>query len=121
MNQAKLYVGSLAYGVTKEELNEFFSAYGEIKEATVIMDRATGQSKGFGFVTFSTSEAAQHALNEANGKDLKGRSIKVSLAKEDTGRSGGGGGGGDRGGFGGGRPPRREGGFGGGGGGGSRW
>ncbi len=137
MSTTKLYVGSLAYSVTKEELQNFFNTYGEVTDATVIIDRATGQSKGFGFVTFKDAAGAEAGLN-ANGQDLNGRALKVSLAKEDGGvrRAGGGGGfgggsgGGSRGGFGGGAGggggrPQGRGGFGGGNGGGSgggsRW
>ncbi len=116
----KLYVGSLAYSVTKEELNNFFNTYGEVTDATVIIDRATNQSKGFGFVTFKDAAGADAGLN-ANGQDLNGRAIKVSKANEDGGarRSGGGGFGGPRrsggGGFGGGNGGGYGGGNGGGG------
>lgn len=120
MSQSKIYVGNLSYSVNQEQLNSFFGQFGDVTEATVIMDRATNRSKGFGFVTFATADAAQAAL-QSNGQDLGGRALKVSLAKEDggerrprTGGFGGGNGGGDR------RP--RTGGFGGGnGGGGNRW
>ncbi len=100
MAVSKLYVGNLTYSVTKEELQEMFSAYGEIKSVTVL------EGKGFGFVEMSTPEEAAKAKEGLDGKDLAGRKMKVDEAKppKDKGSYGNrGGSGGGRGGFGGGR------------------
>ncbi|NCX94212.1 MAG: RNA-binding protein [Gammaproteobacteria bacterium] len=101
--QSKIYVGNLSYKSTNEDLLEYFRQYGGVLEARIISDRATGQSKGFGFVTFDGPESAQAAL-AANGQDFAGRNLKVSIANDDNRSSGGGNGnrGGSRGGFGGG-------------------
>jgi RNA recognition motif-containing protein len=105
----KLFVGNLPYGVTKEKLQEVFSAIGELEESTVIVDKFTGRSKGFGFVTFKNDADADKAIADLNGKDIGGRAATVNEAKpmsdaprERRGGFGGGRGGG-RGGFGGGR------------------
>lgn len=94
MQQNKLYVGNLAYSVDDDQLRDLFSQYGEIQELALIMDRDTGRSKGFAFITFATQQAAELALSQ-NGNDLGGRPLKVNIATE---RKPGG-----RGGFGGGR------------------
>jgi RNA recognition motif-containing protein len=103
----KLFVGGLSFNTTDEGLREGFARFGEITEAKVITDRDTGRSRGFGFVTFTTEEAAQQAIAELNGTEFDGRNIKVNEA-QDKPRGGGGGGrgggrGGDRGGDRGGR------------------
>ncbi|MBT3349035.1 RNA-binding protein [bacterium] len=95
----KLYVGNLAYGVRDDDLRQFFSQAGEITSATVIMERDTGRSKGFGFVEFADEAAAQEGIKLGDGVDLMGRDMKVNVArpKEDRpprGDFGGGGGGG---------------------------
>jgi len=77
----KCYVGNLAFSVTEKELREAFSPYGELTEVTVIMDRFSGRSKGFGFITFANDENAEKAISEMNGKEVQGRAIKVSVAK----------------------------------------
>jgi RNA recognition motif-containing protein len=105
----KLYVGNLSFRTTSEDLREAFSSAGTVESATVIEDRDTGRSRGFGFVEMATPEEATAAIEQFNGKDLGGRNLTVNEAK----RSGGGGGG--RGGYGGGGG---RGGYGGGGGGG---
>ena len=98
----KLYVGQLSYSVDSDTLNNHFAAIGEVLSAKVITDRATGRSKGFGFVEMSTENDAQTAIDKLNGTDLLGRSINVSLAKPQEekkpfgNRSGGGGFGGNR-------------------------
>lgn len=92
MSQNKLYVGNLAYEVSEENLQEHFGQYGEIAEVKLIMDRETGRSKGFAFVTFVSADSADSAL-AANGVELEGRAMKVNLAREDSRRSGGGRGG----------------------------
>ena len=108
----KLFVGGLSWGTTDEGLHGAFSRFGEIVEAKVITDRETGRSRGFGFVTYSNDESAVTAINEMNGVELDGRSIKVNEAEDKGFRTGGGGGGG-----GGGRGPGGPRGGGGGGGG----
>jgi len=77
----KLFVGNLPFTVTSEKLSELFSPYGEIKEATVIMNKFNGRSKGFGFVTFASEESAAKAVAEMNGKEVEGRQMTVSEAK----------------------------------------
>jgi len=108
----KLYVGNLSFRTTSEDLREAFSSAGTVESATVIEDRDTGRSRGFGFVEMATPEEAAAAIEQFNGKDLGGRNLTVNEAKPRTERAGGGGG---RGGYGGGRG---GGGYGGGGGGG---
>jgi RNA recognition motif-containing protein len=114
----KLFVGGLSWGTNDEGLRQAFAKFGQISEAKVITDRETGRSRGFGFITFSSDSDAISAMQEMDGKELDGRTIKVNEAQE---RPAGGGGGGDRGG-GGGRGGDRggggRGGYGGGGGGG---
>jgi RNA recognition motif-containing protein len=108
----RLYVGNLSYSVNEADLREAFAGEGyEVAEVKVIMDRDTGRPRGFAFVEMTTDEAAAKAIENLNGRDLQGRAITVSEARERTG--GGGGGGGGYGGGGGG-------GYGGGGGGGGR-
>jgi len=96
----RLYVGNLAWGVTDQDLQEVFAEAGKVENAQVIIDRATNRSRGFGFVEMATDEAADAAIKKLNGRDLKGRAIRVNEAQA---RSGGGGGGGERRGMGGGR------------------
>ncbi|MGE0860347.1 MAG: RNA recognition motif domain-containing protein [Gammaproteobacteria bacterium] len=76
-----IYVGNLAYSTTEQELSELFGAYGEVRSAHVISDKVTGQSKGFGFVEMSDNQAAETAIRELNGKQVKGRALKVNEAK----------------------------------------
>jgi len=89
----KLYVGNLAFGVTNQDLQELFAQAGVCESSTVVTDRDTGQSRGFGFVEMGSDDEAQKAIAEFNGQDLKGRAIKVNEAKarENGNRSGGGG------------------------------
>jgi len=95
--QSRIYVGNLSYGVTQDQLVDFFTQYGEITDAKLITDRDTGRSKGFGFITFAEQSAVEAAL-VADGTELDGRKLKVNIAKEMERRTGGGGGGGgDRG------------------------
>jgi RNA recognition motif-containing protein len=89
----KLFVGSLSWNTDDRGLREAFSPHGEITEATVIADRDTGRSRGFGFVTFADDDAADKAVAALNGTDLDGRTIKVDVAEAKK-RDGGGGGGG---------------------------
>jgi RNA recognition motif-containing protein len=100
---AKLYVGGLSYSTTSETLREYFAQCGTVESASVITDKFSGQSRGFGFVEMATSEEAQRAISELNSKDLDGRKITVNVSNPRTPGSGGGRGpGGPRGG--GGRP-----------------
>jgi cold-inducible RNA-binding protein len=100
----KLYVGNLSYDATENDLQDAFAAFGTVTDVNLITDRATGRSRGFAFVTFANPEAAKAALDGLQGKDVKGRALKISEAREREERSGGGGGGGGggRGGYGGG-------------------
>lgn len=77
----KLFVGSLAYSVNDQELNDFFSTVGTVESAVVIMDRETNRSKGFGFVEMSSDEEAKQAIESLNGKDLGGRTVIVNEAR----------------------------------------
>jgi cold-inducible RNA-binding protein len=107
----RLYVGNLSFRTTSDELREVFSQAGEVENATVVEDRETGRSRGFGFVEMATAEGAAAAIEQFNGKELGGRNLTVNEARprEDRGGHGGGGGGrgyGGGGGGGGGREPR---------------
>ena len=107
----KLFVGNLSYNTTENDLQDAFAAFGTVLEANLMMDRATGKPRGFAFVTMSTPEEAEKAIEGLNGKQIDGRALTVNVARPREERPGGGGGG-----------PRREfrGGGGGGGGGGGR-
>jgi len=98
----KLYVGNLSFDVNSKDLEELFAQAGICESAAVITDRATGQSRGFGFVEMGSNADAQNAIQQFDGHDLKGRPIKVNEAREREGGGGGGGGGRGRGGYGGG-------------------
>ena len=104
----KLYVGNLSYSTTSSTLEELFAPFGKVDSATVVEDRDTGRSKGFGFVEMSSDAEAQAAIQGLDGKECDGRTLKVNEARprEDRGGGGGGGGRGGRGGGGGGRGPR---------------
>jgi RNA recognition motif-containing protein len=105
--EAKLYVGNLPYNTVDADLENLFSQAGTVKSAQVIRDRASGRSKGFGFVEMSSSDEAQSAITMFHGKDFSGRPLTVNLARPREDRPGGGGGGGGfrSGGGGGGRRP----------------
>lgn len=90
----KLYVGSLPYSTTEQELSELFSQHGTVQSAKVITDRYTGQSRGFGFVEMATGEEAQKAITALNGSPLGGRTLVVNEARPQEKRAFGGGGGG---------------------------
>jgi RNA recognition motif-containing protein len=77
----KLFVGSLAYSVTDQELEEFFATAGKVVSAKVIIDRDTNRSKGFGFVEMESDEEAKAAIDQLNGKELSGRAIAIDEAK----------------------------------------
>jgi RNA recognition motif-containing protein len=117
----KLYVGNLPFQTTSDDLREHFAQAGTVESASVVEDRMTGRSRGFGFVEMATAEEAAAAIEQLNGKDFGGRNLTVNEARPRTDRPGGGGGGygGNRGG-GGGYGGGGGGGYGGGGGGGGR-
>jgi RNA recognition motif-containing protein len=94
-----IYVGNLSFTTTDADLKEAFQAFGEVSSCNIITDKYSGQSRGFGFVEMPNKDEALKAISTMNGKDLKGRTLKVNEAKARTERPGGGGG---RGGFGGG-------------------
>ena len=110
----KLYVGNLSFQTSGEDLQELFAQAGTVESASVVSDRDTGRSRGFGFVEMSTKEEGQAAIEQLNGKEFGGRNLTVNEAKprEDRGGSRGGfggnrgGGNGGRGGYGGGRSSR---------------
>jgi len=77
----KLFVGSLGFSVTEEQLKELFEASGTVVTVSIIKDRDTGHSKGFGFVEMSTDEEAQAAIANLNGKEVDGRTITVNVAR----------------------------------------
>ncbi len=90
----KIYVGNMPYGVTEDELKQAFEAFGQVNSVTIIKDKMSGQSKGFGFVEMGSAEQGQAAIAGMNGKDMKGRKLNVNEARprQDDGRGGGGGG-----------------------------
>ncbi len=88
----KLYVGNLPYTVSSADLERMLSEYGTVQSAEVINDRATGRSKGFGFVEMGSDDEAQSAINALNGTDQNGRALTVNEARPREPRSGGGGG-----------------------------
>ncbi len=100
----KLYVGNLGYNVSSSDLEALFAPHGTVRSAEVIMDRATGRSKGFGFVEMESNEEAAKAIQALNGQQQDGRALTVNEAKPRESRGGGGGrggyGGGGRGGYG---------------------
>src|SRR4030095_4485460 len=110
----KLFVGNISFNTTENDLQDAFSAHGTVTEANLMVDRMSGRPRGFGFVTMSTEEEAQKAIQAMNGASLDGRNLTVNLARPREERSGGGGG--DRGGRGGGGGRREYSGGGGGGG-----
>ena len=87
----KLYVGGLPYSVTEGRLQEIFSAHGTVESASVIADKFTGQSRGFGFVEMSSGSEAQQAISSLNGTQLDGRTLTVNEAKPMARRDGSGG------------------------------
>lgn len=114
MSNNKLFVGNLSFNTTENDLQDTFAAHGTVLEANLMMDRVSGRARGFGFVTMSTPEEAQAAIDALNGKSVDGRALTVNIARPREDRGGGGGGGRPSGGGG-----RRE--YGGGGGGRGRY
>jgi RNA recognition motif-containing protein len=104
----KLFVGNLSFDTTENDLQDAFAAHGTVTETNLMMDRTTGRSRGFGFVTMNSAEEAEKAIQALNGSQMGGRALTVNVARPREDRPPGGGGGGSRG-------PRRE--YGGGGGG----
>ena len=89
----KLFVGNLSFNTTENDLQDAFAAHGTVTEANLMMDRETGRPRGFGFITMSSAEEAQKAIDAMNGKDMDGRALTVNVAKPREERTGGGGGG----------------------------
>lgn len=108
MSNNKLFVGNLSFNTTENDLQDLFAAHGTVVEANLMVDRVSGRPRGFGFVTMSSPEEAQKAIEALNGQSVDGRNLTVNIARPREDRPPGGGGGG--------RGPRRD--FGGGGGGG---
>ena len=88
-----IYVGNLAYAITDDELRQAFEAFGKVDTATIIKDKYSGQSKGFGFVEMPSGDEARAAIEGLNGKELKGRNLNVNEARPRADRRGDGGGG----------------------------
>ena len=108
--QNKLFVGNLSFDATENDLQDLFAQVGSVTEVNLMMDRSTGRSRGFAFVTMATDELAQSAIKALSGKPFKGRPVTINVARPREERppgrggfGGRGGGGGDRGGD---RPPR---------------
>ncbi len=100
-----IYVGNLPFSTTEQDLQQMFGAHGQVSRASIVMDRETGRSRGFGFVEMPNDAEGQAAIAALNGKDMNGRGLTVNVAKPREGggggggRGGGGGGGGRRGGW----------------------
>jgi RNA recognition motif-containing protein len=109
----KLFVGNLSFNTTENDLQDAFAAHGTVVEVNLMMDRVSGRPRGFGFVTMSTADEAQKAIDALHGQQVDGRALTVNVARPREERPGGGGGGGGRrdfrgGGGGGGGGGRRE-------------
>ena len=89
MSNNKLFVGNLSFNTTENDLRDAFAEHGTVEEVKLMTDRDTGRPRGFGFVTMSTAEEAQAAINALNGKQLDGRALTVNVAKPREERSGG--------------------------------
>ena len=89
MDNNKLFVGNLSFNTTENDLRDAFATHGNVVEINLMMDRDTGRPRGFGFVTMSTPEEAQAAMNALSGKQLDGRALTVNVAKPREERSGG--------------------------------
>ena len=120
-----IFVGNLNFNTSEEELRQMFEPYGQVDRVSIMTDRDTGRSRGFGFVEMTSAEDGEKAIAALNGSQIGGRTLNINEARPKTERGSGGGGGGggrDRGGYGGGRGGGRGGRGGGGGGGGrDRW
>ena len=104
----KLFVGNLSFNTTENDLQDAFTAHGTVLETNLMLDKASGRPRGFAFVTMSTPEEAQKAIEAMNGATLDGRALTVNIARPREERPGGGGGGGRRGYGGGGGGGRRD-------------
>ncbi|KAJ8774376.1 hypothetical protein K2173_011625 [Erythroxylum novogranatense] len=82
MSSSKLFIGGLSFGTDDQSLKDAFSSFGDVVDARVILDRDTGRSRGFGFVSFTSSESANSAMSAMDGQELHGRNIRVSYANE---------------------------------------
>ena len=91
---SKLFVGNLSFNTTENDLQSAFAAHGTVMETNLMMDRETGRPRGFGFVTMSSPEEAQKAIDALNGHSVDGRALTVNVARPREERTGGGGGGG---------------------------
>lgn len=89
----RLYVGNLPFHATEDLITQRFATCGEVREVALMLDRMTGQSRGFCFVEMATSEGAEKAIQNLNGQDFEGRSLRVDVAQERPARGGNGGGG----------------------------
>ena len=89
-NGNKLFVGNLSFNTTENDLQDTFAAHGTVVEANLMMDRESGRPRGFGFVTMSTAEEAQKAIEALNGQSIDGRALTVNVARPREERSGGG-------------------------------
>lgn len=92
-----IYVGNLSYHTTEDELRRLFEEYGEVQRASVVMDRESGRSRGFGFVEMPDAAEADSAIEALDGEEVDGRQLRVNEARPREPRRGGGGGGGGRG------------------------
>jgi len=119
-----IFVGNLNFNTSEEDLRQLFEAYGQVDRVSIMTDRDTGRSRGFGFVEMTNAEDGDKAIAALNGQEVGGRTLNINEARPKTERGPGGGGGGRGGGYGGGRGGGRggdRGGRGGGGGGRDRW
>jgi len=100
-----IFVGNLNFNTSEEDLRQLFEPYGQVDRVSIMTDRDTGRSRGFGFVEMANAEEGEKAISALNGQEIGGRTLNINEARPKTERSGGGGGGGgrDRGGYGGGR------------------
>lgn len=80
-NECRVYVGNLPFSMGFQDLKELFTSCGEVVESTVVVNKYTGRSKGFGFITFANAEAAQKAIKEFDSKEVNGRNLKVNIAR----------------------------------------
>jgi RNA recognition motif-containing protein len=92
----KLFVGNLSFDTTENDLQDAFAAFGTVTDANLMMDRMTNRPRGFAFITMSSAEEAQKAIDGLNGRELSGRALTVNVARPREERTGGGGGGGRR-------------------------
>ncbi len=92
----KIYVGNLNYKTSEQDLSDMFGEFGRVDSSVIVMDRATGRSRGFGFIEMSDDGEAKAAIEALNGREIEGRTLTVNEARPRVEHRGGGGGGGDR-------------------------